>query len=591
MAFHNWPYTNIHDLNLDWILEQLKNFSNQLSSFNLYFPHFDERDNGRWNPLYNYDINTIVYTDDAIYIAKRNVPTGISITNTAYWLKIANIVPDIANLDSRVSALENADYYVTPEMFGAKGDGQTDDTVHIQNCINNANGRPIKMAGIYKISSTIHLYSDCTTELDMTSGQLIVDNDISDAIIVGEHLNNNSDYTMERVEIHGGVLDLNSKATNGITVKGDLRNVNIHDLTIFNVYNGNGILCESSASGNISRKNFMHNITILGSTLPINDTDSTGIKVLSWDAIISDISTHWVYTGIYSVGGAIITNHHHWTPRTHYANAETYNESTAIYSRDAVQVTNLYSDCGIGIKSVNGPIIADNIKIESKASQYPASDNIILSLIKTENNRCAIKLGSYTWVHNGTDNVKMLTINIPQDAYTDRVSQIALPTTPFQHIKSTVNEGNNLIISGNHVAPVWRRIADCPAWDTAKFYLIGYLGSGSTLTQLYQLEILWLEDISKIVFAKTGSRFVIKEAPQQQNLGTLHIGPAETIDGVTVMPVYMQPSNRASAMAWKSLNIKLDGHAGPCAFYPAFYEYARNVIAVEDVSSVAEIQI
>ena len=33
MAFNMFPYSNLHELNLDWILNELKNFSGQLEEF------------------------------------------------------------------------------------------------------------------------------------------------------------------------------------------------------------------------------------------------------------------------------------------------------------------------------------------------------------------------------------------------------------------------------------------------------------------------------------------------------------------------------------------------------------------------------
>ena len=51
--------------------------------------------------------------------------------------------------------VSNLKTYVTPEMFGAKGDGVTDDTQAIQAAFDNANGKSVALFQTYKVSDTI----------------------------------------------------------------------------------------------------------------------------------------------------------------------------------------------------------------------------------------------------------------------------------------------------------------------------------------------------------------------------------------------------------------------------------------------------
>ena len=101
MSFINdFPYTDFHELNLDWFLKKFK------------------------------DLTNLVYS-----IEKKLTE------------KIDKIPSNLSNI-------------ICVNDYGAKGDGLTDDTISIQKCIKeNPNSLIIFKKGIYIISDTIHIYS------------------------------------------------------------------------------------------------------------------------------------------------------------------------------------------------------------------------------------------------------------------------------------------------------------------------------------------------------------------------------------------------------------------------------------------------
>jgi len=69
--------------------------------------------------------------------------------------KVGDEISDIkADLNQEVGDIKSAINYITPEMFGAKGDGIADDTVPFQRFINDSNRKKI-ISGKYRITSSI----------------------------------------------------------------------------------------------------------------------------------------------------------------------------------------------------------------------------------------------------------------------------------------------------------------------------------------------------------------------------------------------------------------------------------------------------
>ena len=84
--FDNFPYTNFHELNLDWILKVLKNIENTIDEF-VSLNIIKYADPIQWDIVRQYPKNTIVIdpVSGTAYISVDNVPQGVPLSNTDYW--------------------------------------------------------------------------------------------------------------------------------------------------------------------------------------------------------------------------------------------------------------------------------------------------------------------------------------------------------------------------------------------------------------------------------------------------------------------------------------------------------------------------
>ena len=90
--FDQFPYTNFHELNLTWILEQLRNLETELENF-INLNTIKYADPIQWNITTQYEANTVVIdpNDGTAYISVKAVPSGVALTNTDYWTPVFSL--------------------------------------------------------------------------------------------------------------------------------------------------------------------------------------------------------------------------------------------------------------------------------------------------------------------------------------------------------------------------------------------------------------------------------------------------------------------------------------------------------------------
>ena len=110
---------------------------------------------------------------------------------------LVNAINEVAN---DITTLESA--FITPEMYGAAGDGVTDDTAAIQSAINNSNGKAVVLRAQYNVTGKINLISNLT--MIGTANNKIIDNTTLstnlNGILDGINLDN---VTLKGINIEG----------------------------------------------------------------------------------------------------------------------------------------------------------------------------------------------------------------------------------------------------------------------------------------------------------------------------------------------------------------------------------------------------
>lgn len=229
MSYFEFPHTRTYDGDLGYIIKKLTELEHFYNDF-LVYNQITYADPIQWVISSTYKAYTIVTDEDtnASYISKKAVPAGIELSNSEYWLVLGSLVIDTdarAMIDKILKFITNAyetdttatavrypgDYlvigdtlykviseinvgdtytenyniiadtienmvkallekysaYVTPEMFGAVGNGVNDDTDAIQAALDSDAGIVLfKQGKVYRVTDTVYIGSNTVMNLN-----------------------------------------------------------------------------------------------------------------------------------------------------------------------------------------------------------------------------------------------------------------------------------------------------------------------------------------------------------------------------------------------------------------------------------------
>lgn len=100
--FERFPYTNFHEMNLDWLISEmcnLKNYIEQYTAVNKVSYY------GIWDITKQYPQWAVVSNGDKSYMSSKPVPQGIDIVNGDFWIELADLDPRYGGLVTALEAL------------------------------------------------------------------------------------------------------------------------------------------------------------------------------------------------------------------------------------------------------------------------------------------------------------------------------------------------------------------------------------------------------------------------------------------------------------------------------------------------------
>ena len=85
----SFPYTNFHDLNLDWIIQTIKTLAEEVEKRTT--AQINIADPIQWDITRQYPELTVVMDNGNAYLSMQAVPYGVDIGNSEYWEQIFNV--------------------------------------------------------------------------------------------------------------------------------------------------------------------------------------------------------------------------------------------------------------------------------------------------------------------------------------------------------------------------------------------------------------------------------------------------------------------------------------------------------------------
>lgn len=278
--FRQFPYSNFHEINLDWIIRQVKEVKETLDNFIIDTTNIIVDTVNQW--LVDHPEATTTVQDGSLTAAK--------FTET---LKIQTIKD-----------------YVTPQMYGAKADGVTDDTSAIQLAIdNNQGGTVVFPHGEYRISAPLKTYrsKDRFTNLILATDAVIKPLDYVDYIFdIGGYDESFPFEVGYKKYISGGTLDANSMVNiANIMIRSEVKDVDLSDMVILTYGNSALILGDSTGT---SQDAYIHHVTMENER---HTHTGDGFIINSSDNNIDSLRVYYYERDLVINGGAIFVENVH----------------------------------------------------------------------------------------------------------------------------------------------------------------------------------------------------------------------------------------------------------------------------------------
>ncbi len=115
MFKNEYPYTNIHEINLDWVIKNVQEIRALVDKYIINYEQITFADPISWEYAVAYPMHTIVLDQSYnAYLSKQDVPSYTQLSDSDYWLKIGDFFQYIEK------ALSNIAYNETTSATATK---------------------------------------------------------------------------------------------------------------------------------------------------------------------------------------------------------------------------------------------------------------------------------------------------------------------------------------------------------------------------------------------------------------------------------------------------------------------------------------
>ena len=134
---HNYPYTDFHELNLDWILYKMRELDTTLTEFTTL--------NkltwcGTWDITKSYSAWSMVEDGEGNgYVSTGPVPAGVQLSDTKYWQKVASYSSLYSAFEQRIALLEDGEAEVKTDL-NSEIEARKNADADLQKSINSVSG-------------------------------------------------------------------------------------------------------------------------------------------------------------------------------------------------------------------------------------------------------------------------------------------------------------------------------------------------------------------------------------------------------------------------------------------------------------------
>lgn len=522
-----YPWTNFHELNLDWILATLKKLVEQ----------------GKIAPE-----------------AATEIPLADNVNPAA------GETIKYAREDHKHPA-----YYVTPQMFGAAGDGIKDDTTAIQAAFDNEKRYNVFFpAGTYKISRKLVLPRSNKVSVQLDNATIIATASMDAVIEVStENANNYPSQTITG----SGVIDCNYLAERGIQLHNNAAYFQISKIQIRNVKNI-GIQVGDDTSRSLGV--YICDTVVVGNT---NVLDTIGIKMVSNDCYLDHILVLRCGIGIES-NGCNMTNIHIWAEQN---SAERYAATIGIkllsnYSR----LSNLYLDAvgtGILMDSDCNANISDLLYMTDYTSEPQT-----LYMIKAHP-ICNINVDGWSVVPR--TNVVYVPLKYTAFINYYQFATHNLKGESSSDVRANIDPRNELcnIARNAYFHSLTKYFGP---YSGATNYLIGYIKQANNTSVNLDITIGAYSCTLEINAGNTPTLRGSSKRFGNALSGNILLGAAEVgPGGDNFYPVYLVPDNNLSTYTF--ITFDCHGDCGNSGFYPLTKENTTDVVTVASVNPVLTI--